>query len=107
MYVIGWFAIGVILAGLFFAVGRQWRGRIDPAPVTKRPSATKKTATEWLEYVARSMPAGEPAAPATEPEEVAPTGSRSAVIWKTIGLVMVSALLIWFAVAGDRASLWD
>jgi len=109
MYVVGWFATGVILAVLFFAVGRQWRGygRINLAPVTEHPRATKKTAAEWLEYVARSILAGGPPAPATVREEVAPTSSKSAVVWKATALATASTILIWFAIAGDRASLLD
>ena len=107
MYVIGWFATGFILSGLFFVVGRQRSSRIDPAPVTERPLATTKTAAEWVEYVARSIPAGGPAAPATAPEEVAPTGSRGVGVLKLIALVIASAILIWFAIASDRASLGD
>jgi hypothetical protein len=104
MYVFGWFAVGFVLASLFFGVVRQWRPRHDPTSEKAPPPGTT-TATEWLRYVARSTPSGGPEAPAVQWEDAAPTGRSGAVVWRFIALVVAAALLLSFAAASDRASL--
>src|SRR6202035_2599315 len=105
MYLVGWFAVGFIVASIVMYVGRQWRR--DRAEAVEQPSLLAAVlAAALLLYAARSSPNNAPATPA--PETAPPRVVNNVVVFlKIFILLIVSFFLVWFAVASDRAGLWD
>jgi hypothetical protein len=106
MHLVGWFAVGFVLASFAMQVARQWRR--DRNRSTEQPGllATALAAAVPL-YAARSSPAGPPSAPAAPAAPPAPTGNNLTVPLRLLLLLIVAVLLLWFAAESDRANLWE
>jgi len=105
MYLVGWFAVGFILASMAMHVARQSRRERDATPAQASLLVSALVAAVLL-YAARSKadrPQPAPAAEETPPAEAAGGPSYLAIF----ALAIAFLLLILLAVASDGANLWN